>query len=324
MDVVNNLDMGDSTSTEDVNLSQKRKMPKRKKEGNAVECEDPDFSLDNSSPKMDATIDPLHESPALPDFLSCQIIVEYNSTEQNEKSKRKKITHNPIEGNNCSSGTSENTFSPKASTPALDMLSGLPIQCFSTDPITSQSCEEVGFCQGDHEEKEQKMIDTTAAKASKPASDMLSGHSFQCFSTDPITSQTCEEVGFCQGDHEEKEQKMIDTTAAKASSPSLDMPSGHQIQYFSTDPITSQTCEEVGSFQVDYEEKELKMINTTAAKAYTPALDMLSGHPVQFFSTEADGKQLDDTEIKRSDLCCAGDVSDLRLDIVGYDHLKIL
>ncbi|WVZ21336.1 hypothetical protein V8G54_008658 [Vigna mungo] len=252
--------MGGSTSTEDVNLSQKRKTPKRKKQGNTVEYEDPDFSLDNSSPKMDATI--------------------------NYPFKRKKTTHNPIEGNNSGCGTSENTFSPKASVPALGMQSGHPIQCFSTDPITSQSCEEVGFCQGGHEEKEQKMINATAEKASSPALDMLSGHPIQCFSTDPITSQSFEEVGFCQGDHEEKEQKMSNTTAAKASTPALDMLSGHPIQCLSAYPVTSEPCEEVGFCQGGPDEKERKMINATAAKSSTPALDMLSGHPIQCFSTD--------------------------------------
>ncbi|XP_027903362.1 uncharacterized protein LOC114163319 isoform X2 [Vigna unguiculata] len=262
MDVVNDLHMGGSTSTEDVNLSQKRKAPKRKKEGNAVQCEGPDFSLDNSSPKMDGTV-----NHPLPNFVSC-LIVEFNSTKQNEKTKRKKTTHDPIEGNNSGCGTSENIFSPKASVPALDMLSGHPIQCFSTDPITSQSCEEVGFCQGDHEEKEQKMSNTTAAKASTPAGDMLSGHPIQGLSTDPITSQSIEGVGFCQADHEEKEQKMINTTAAKASSPALDMLSGHPVQSFSTDPITCQACEEVGFCQGDHEEKEQKTVDTTAEKQH--------------------------------------------------------
>ncbi|KOM40125.1 hypothetical protein LR48_Vigan04g032300 [Vigna angularis] len=243
MDVVNDFHMGGSTSTEDVNLSQKRKTPKRKKQ-------------------------------------------EFNSTKQNEKSKRKKTTHNPIEGNNSGCGTSENTFSPKASVPALDMQSGHPIQCFSTDPITSQSCEEVGFRQGGHEEKEQKMINATAEKASSPALDMLSGHPIQCLSTDPITSQSCEEMDFYQGDQEEKEQKMISTTAAKASIPAYDMLSGNPIQCFSTDTITSQSCEEVAFCLGDHEEKEQKMSKTTAAKASTPALDMLSGHPIQCFSTD--------------------------------------
>ncbi|ESW10355.1 hypothetical protein PHAVU_009G202400 [Phaseolus vulgaris] len=252
MDVVNDLHMGGSTSTEDVNLSQKRKMPKRKKQGNAVECEGPDFSLDNSSPKMDATINhPLDESPALPNFLSCQIIVEFNSTKQNEKGKRKKTTHNPIEGNNSSCGTSENTFSSKASTPALDMLSGLPIQCFSTDPITSQSCEELGFCQGDDEEKEQKMIDTTAAKASSPAMDMLSGHPIQCFSSDPITSQSYEEAGFCQGDHEEKEQKMINTTAEKHHNVP-EVSGNHIFVAASPEPFAKKCVPEVVKFNIEH------------------------------------------------------------------------
>ncbi|XP_047174658.1 uncharacterized protein LOC124842255 [Vigna umbellata] len=161
-----------------------------------------------------------------------------------------------------------NTTAAKASTPALDMLSGHPIQCLSTDPITSQPCEEVGFCRGGPEEKEQKMINATAAKASTPALDMLSGHPIQCFSTDPITGQSCEEVGFCLGDREQKEKKMINTTAAKASSPALDLLSGRPIQCFSTDPITCESCEEVGFCQGDHEEKEQKTMDTTAEKQH--------------------------------------------------------
>ncbi|RZC16787.1 hypothetical protein D0Y65_009902 [Glycine soja] len=167
MDVVNDLhmgppattNMGGSTSTEDVNSSQKQKMARKKKQ--AVECEGVDFSLDKSLPKTDATIKhPLHGSPALPNFLSCQIFVEYSTN--NEKSKRQKTTHNAIEDNVNGCGTPEYIFSPKASTPALDMPSEHPIQCFSSDPITSQSCVEVGICQGHNEENEQNMINTTA------------------------------------------------------------------------------------------------------------------------------------------------------------------
>ncbi|KAH1126853.1 hypothetical protein GLYMA_06G204500v4 [Glycine max] len=169
MDVVNDLHMGPpattnlggSTSTDDVNSSQKQKIVRKKTQGKSVECEGPDFSLDKSSPKTDATIKhPLHESPALPNFLSCQIIVEYST--ENEKSKRQKTTHNAIEGNVNGCGTPEGIFSPKASTPALDMPSEHPIQCFSNDLITSQSCVEVGICQGHNEEKKQNMINTTA------------------------------------------------------------------------------------------------------------------------------------------------------------------
>ncbi|KAG5035346.1 hypothetical protein JHK87_010256 [Glycine soja] len=167
MDVVNDLhmgppattNMGGSTSTEDVNSSQKQKMARKKKQ--AVECEGVDFSLDKSLPKTDATIKhPLHGSPALPNFLSCQIFVEYSTN--NEKSKRQKTTHNAIEDNVNGCSTPEYIFSPKASTPALDMPSEHPIQCFSSDPITSQSCVEVGICQGHNEENEQNMINTTA------------------------------------------------------------------------------------------------------------------------------------------------------------------
>ncbi|RDX76010.1 hypothetical protein CR513_44041, partial [Mucuna pruriens] len=175
MDVVNDLHMGPPattnlggslTSTEDVNSLQKQKMARKNKQGNAVESEGPDFSLDNSSPKTDGTIKhPLHEFPALPDLLSCQKIVEFNST--NEKSKRQKTTHDFVEGNVNGCSTPENTFSPKTFTPALDMPSEHPIQCVHTDPITSKSCVEVGICQGHNEEKEQDMINTTAENSNE-------------------------------------------------------------------------------------------------------------------------------------------------------------
>ncbi|KAK7411326.1 hypothetical protein VNO78_02759 [Psophocarpus tetragonolobus] len=153
MDVANDLHMGVSTR------SQKQKRERKRK--NQGDAEGPDFSLDNSSPKTDATIKhPLHESPALPNFLSCQIIVEYST--KNDQSKRKKTKHNDNEGNATGCDTPENTFSPNASTPALNMPSEHPIQCFSSDPITNQSGVDVGFCEGHNEENEQNMIDPTA------------------------------------------------------------------------------------------------------------------------------------------------------------------
>lgn len=156
MDVVKDLHMGSPattsslTSTEDVNSWQKHKMARKKKQGDAAECEGPYFSLDNSLPKTDTTIKhSLHES-------------QVNSTRKNEKSKRRKTTLNATEGNVNGCSTPENTFSPTSSRPALDMPSEHPIQCVSTDPTTSQSCVKVGICHGHDEEKEQNMINTTA------------------------------------------------------------------------------------------------------------------------------------------------------------------
>ena len=44
---------------------------------------------------------------------------------------------------------------------------------------------------------------------------------------------------------------------------------------------------------------------------------------IPFEQLETNCRKLDNTEITRNDLCCAGDVSDLSLDTVRDGHLKI-
>ncbi|KAK7328427.1 hypothetical protein VNO77_22533 [Canavalia gladiata] len=173
MDVVNELNVGPPaitslegslTNTEEVNSSQQQKMAKKKKkQDNVIECEDPEFSLDNSSPEMGATTKhPLHEHLALPNLLCYQTIVELNSTQKNEKSKRQKTKHNAIESNVNGCCAPENTFSSEISEPALDVPLEFPVQCITTDSITRQSCVEASICQGCNEEKEKNMTNKTA------------------------------------------------------------------------------------------------------------------------------------------------------------------
>ncbi|XP_027354229.1 uncharacterized protein LOC113864558 isoform X2 [Abrus precatorius] len=154
--------LGDSLTSTD----QKQKMVRKKKQGNVVEHEGPDFSIDNSASEAGVTIKhPLRESAALPSLLSCQTIVVCDSTKKNGESKRKKTEHNAVESNVNDCSAPENTFSSRSSTSGLDMPSEHPIQCVLIDSVARQSCVDEGICQGHHEENEQNMINKTAGNS---------------------------------------------------------------------------------------------------------------------------------------------------------------
>lgn len=157
---------GSLTTTEEVNSFQKEKRARKKKKGKAVPHKDisPDILLDNSSLKTDAAIkDPLHESPALSNSSSSQRIVEFKSKKKNKKRKRQKTKQKDIESNDKNGcGASNDIFSSKTSTPALDMPSEHPIQNMSTDPVMIEPGVEGDIREGENEEKEHNMLKRAA------------------------------------------------------------------------------------------------------------------------------------------------------------------
>ncbi|XP_057739779.1 uncharacterized protein LOC130956829 [Arachis stenosperma] len=141
---------------EDVSSSSKRKKRKKKKQEKAVEDKGPHATPDKNSRKIDDTAeDSLHISPALPNPLGSQDIVECSSKKRNKRRKRQKTKYNAVESIVNTNDVPKDTFSSKFCTPALHMPSEHPIQFGSADPIRGQSCAETNICQQDNDKGDQ-------------------------------------------------------------------------------------------------------------------------------------------------------------------------
>ncbi|XP_020970532.1 E3 ubiquitin-protein ligase rnf213-alpha isoform X2 [Arachis ipaensis] len=142
---------------EDVSSSSKRKRKrKKKKQEKAVEDKGPRASLDKNSQKIDDTAeDSLNISPALPNPLGSQDIVECSSKKRNKRRKRQKTKYNALESIVNTNDVPKDTFSSKFCTPALHMPSEHPIQFGSTDSIRGKSCAETNICQQDNDKGDQ-------------------------------------------------------------------------------------------------------------------------------------------------------------------------
>ena len=79
----------------------------------------------------------------------------------------------------------------------------------------------------------------------------------------------------------------------------------------SIDQVTSQSGAAAEEIKLSTDNINEQRFMTTSS-----AVDIPSEH------LKTDGRPLDHTEITRNDLCCAGDVSDLCLDIVRDYRLK--
>ena len=299
---------------EEVNSSRKRKRERKKKnQGKAVEHKDkgPHVSLDKSSLKTDATVeDPLHISPALPNLLSSQKIVDFSSTKKNKEGKQQKTKHNAIENNVNSCGASNDTFSSKTSTPALHMPSEHPIQCASTDPVTRQSCVETNIYQGENEEKEQHM----PKKETENSKGEYDVQEVSCCCNSVVTNaECCAKESVLEVVRLNKEQGIIND--------------GYCHKDNSDFVKNASLAKNNDDYSVDHHvSKKFQSAKTyTRTERVNPNCGRNGCYPSPMVQLEgANGRQLDYIETTRNDVCCAvGNVSDLSLVSIKCGHSKI-
>ncbi|CAL0305029.1 unnamed protein product [Lupinus luteus] len=348
MEAPTRTSLGGSLVSTEVGSLQKRKRVKKKKQGKVVQNKDndPDFLLDCSSQKTDASVkDPLLESPTLPNLLRSQQIVENNS--KNNKRKRQKMKRKALESSVKNDFCSPNDiFSSKFSTP-LDMPSEHPIQIVSTDPVMVQSCVERDIHLGENEEKDQSTIKMAAENSNiecdfdevRCTSNSVTANA-DGFAKDSgldvklnveqdinaNASNPLDEIGFVKIGSED----MIhdDYPSPVNFNPEPAMQDHHEDDSckFSNGPLTFGLIEKerelskdhVASHSTDATEK-IKLI-TSEQKIICPT--SVVDIPVMQLE-EANSKQVDHIESTRNHMSFAGDVSELSLVIKNDSLSKI-
>ncbi|MED6130592.1 hypothetical protein PIB30_002185 [Stylosanthes scabra] len=147
-DVDNKFSNIDANREDAISSSKRKRRKRKKKQEKALEHKDPHASPDKISQKIeDTTGDSLHISPALPNLLGSQDIVECSSKKKTRRRKRRKTKHNAVESiaNTCDAPKEDN----------LALPSEHPIRSVSTDPVRGKSCAETNICQRDNDKGEQ-------------------------------------------------------------------------------------------------------------------------------------------------------------------------